>query len=293
MSFLALTNPDCNFDFEQVGTLKNKVIVVTGGSRGIGLAIAKRAARDGAKIAILAKTVKDHPKLPGTIYTAAKEIEEAGGTALPLQCDIRNQDNLQLCIHKVFETWGRIDILINNASAISLTGTLDVDMKRFDLMHSINTRGTFMASKMCMPYLMKSENPHILTLSPPLKMEAKWFAPYLAYTMSKYGMSMCVLGMHEEFREQGIAVNALWPRTTIATAAVQNVLGGDVMINKSRNDYIMADSAYIILTSNSRQITGNFFIDEDVLRKSGVTDLSKYRMDLNAKDEDLNVDLFV
>ena len=208
--------------------------MITGASRGIGLAIVKRAAQDGAKVAILAKTVKDHPKLPGTIYTAAKEIEEVGGQALPLQCDIRDEENVKACIAKVIEKWGHIDILINNASAINLVGTLELDMKRYDLMHHINTRGTFMVSKYCIPHMMKSKNPHILTLSPPLNMETKWFAPFVGYTMAKYGMSMCVLGMHEEFRDQGIAVNALWPKTTVATAAVKNVVGGEEMMKNSK-----------------------------------------------------------
>lgn len=267
--------------------------MITGASRGIGLAIVKRAAQDGAKVAILAKTVKDHPKLPGTIYTAAKEIEEVGGQALPLQCDIRDEENVKACIAKVIEKWGHIDILINNASAINLVGTLELDMKRYDLMHHINTRGTFMVSKYCIPHMMKSKNPHILTLSPPLNMETKWFAPFVGYTMAKYGMSMCVLGMHEEFRDQGIAVNALWPKTTVATAAVKNVVGGEEMMKNSRKDTVMADSAYVILTSCSRQTTGNFFVDEDVLRKTGVTDFTKYRVDPSLKEEDLALDIFV
>jgi len=288
-----LMNPKCNFDFKSVGTLKDKVIVCTGGSRGIGLAIVKRAAQDGAKVAILAKTAKEHPKLPGTIYTAAKEIEEVGGQALPLQCDIRDEENVKACIAKVVEKWGRIDILINNASAINLIGTLELDMKRYDLMHHINTRGTFMVSKYCIPHMLKSANPHILNLSPPLNMEAKWFAPFVGYTMAKFGMSMCVLGMHEEFRSEGLAVNALWPKTSVATAAVQNVLGGDEMIRKSRKDSIMADAAYIILTSNSRQTTGNFYVDEDILRKTGVSDFSKYKIDPNTKEEDIILDFFL
>ena len=203
--------------------LKNRTLFITGGSRGIGLAIGKRAAQDGANVVIAAKTTKAHPKLPGTIYTAAEEIEEAGGKALAIQCDIRSEEQVVEAVEKGAETFGGIDICINNASAISLTPTLQTDMKRFDLMHQINTRGTFLVSKTCIPYLLKSDNPHILNLSSPLNMEEKWFAPHVAYTMAKFGMSMCVLGMAGEFREQGIAVNALWPRTTIATAAIQNL----------------------------------------------------------------------
>ena len=239
---------------------KGKTLVVTGGSRGIGLAIALACAKDGANVAILAKTVDPHPKLEGTIYTAAKKIDEAGGKGLPLQCDIRNEKNVQECINKVVETFGGIDILINNASAISLTGTLETSMKKYDLMHQINIRGTFLVSKICLPHLIKSKNPHILNLSPPLSMEAKWFSNHCAYTMAKYGMSMCVLGMHEEFREHGVAVNGLWPRTAIATAAVKNLLGGDESIKRSRTDDIMGDAAYEILKSDSKKVTGNFFI---------------------------------
>ena len=200
---------------------------------------------------------------------------------------------MKACIAKVIEKWGHIDILINNASAINLIGTQELDMKRYDLMHSINTRGTFMTSKYCVPHMLKSKNPHILNLSPPLSMDAKWFAPFVGYTMAKYGMSMCVLGMHEEFRSEGIAVNALWPRTAVATAAVQNVLGGDDMIRKSRKDTIMSDTAYVILTSDSRQTTGNFFIDEDILRTTGVTDFTRYKIDPSVKDEDLILDFFL
>lgn len=268
-------------------------MVVTGGSRGIGLAIAKRAAKDGANVAILAKTTTEDPRLPGTIFTAAKEIEEAGGKALAIQCDIRDEKKVKEAIEKVVATFGGIDILINNASAINLTGTLETDMKRYDLMHSINTRGTFMVSKYCLPHLVKGKNPHILNLSPPLNMSPKWFENHCAYTMAKYGMSMCVLGMSEEFRSQGVAVNALWPRTSIATAAVKNLLGGDNMVQKSRTDEIMADSAYAILTNKGTGLTGQFFIDEDVLRSIGVTDLSKYRVDPKVREEDLFPDFFV
>jgi citronellol/citronellal dehydrogenase len=259
--------------------LKNRTLFITGGSRGIGLAIGKRAAQDGANVVIAAKTTKAHPKLPGTIYTAAEEIEEAGGRALAIQCDIRSEEQVVEAVEKGAETFGGIDICINNASAISLTPTLQTDMKRFDLMHQINTRGTFLVSKTCIPFLLKSDNPHILNLSAPLNMEEKWFAPHVAYTMAKFGMSMCVLGMAGEFREQGIAVNALWPRTTIATAAVQNLLGGDELARRSRKPEIMGDAAHVILTRSSREFTGNFCIDDEVLESAGVTDLSSYAVD--------------
>ena len=259
--------------------LKNRTLFITGGSRGIGLAIGKRAAQDGANVVIAAKTTKAHPKLPGTIYTAAEEIEEAGGKALAIQCDIRSEEQVVEAVGKGADHFGGIDICINNASAISLTPTLQTDMKRFDLMHQINTRGTFLVSKTCIPYLLKSDNPHILNLSAPLNMEEKWFAPHVAYTMAKFGMSMCVLGMAGEFREQGIAVNALWPRTTIATAAVQNLLGGAELARRSRKPEIMGDAAHVILTRPSREFTGNFCIDDEVLESAGVTDLSAYAVD--------------
>jgi citronellol/citronellal dehydrogenase len=259
--------------------LKNRTLFITGGSRGIGLAIGKRAAQDGANVVIAAKTTKAHPKLPGTIHTAAEEIEEAGGKALAIQCDIRSEEQVVEAVGKGADHFGGIDICINNASAISLTPTLQTDMKRFDLMHQINTRGTFLVSKTCIPYLLKSDNPHILNLSAPLNMEEKWFAPHVAYTMAKFGMSMCVLGMAGEFREQGIAVNALWPRTTIATAAVQNLLGGEELARRSRKPEIMGDAAHVILTRPSREFTGNFCIDDEVLESAGVTDLSSYAVD--------------
>jgi len=259
--------------------LKGRTLFVSGGSRGIGLAIALRAAQDGANVIIAAKTAEPHPKLPGTIYTAAEEIEEAGGKALAIKCDIRSEEQVVEAVEKGAETFGGIDICINNASAISLTPTLQTDMKRFDLMHQINTRGTFLVSKTCIPHLLKSDNPHILNLSAPLNMEEKWFAPHVAYTMAKFGMSMCVLGMAGEFREQGIAVNALWPRTTIATAAVQNLLGGAELARRSRKPEIMGDAAHVILTRPSREFTGNFCIDDEVLESAGVTDLSAYAVD--------------
>jgi citronellol/citronellal dehydrogenase len=261
-----------------VETLKGKVLFITGASRGIGKAIALRAARDGARIVIAAKTAEPHPKLPGTIYTAAKEIEAAGGEALPLVVDIRFEGQIAEAVEKTVATFGGIDICVNNASAISLTGTLETPMKRFDLMHSVNTRGTYATSQACIPHLKKAKNPHILNLSPPLTMSAKWFQGHVAYTMAKYGMSMCVLGMAAEFKDDGIAVNALWPRTTIATAAIEMV-GGEDMMRQSRKPEIVADAAYAILTSDSRTCTGNFFLDEDLLRSRGVTDFEQYAME--------------
>ncbi|MEC7999777.1 MAG: NAD(P)-dependent oxidoreductase [Pseudomonadota bacterium] len=257
-------------------SLKDKVIFVSGGSRGIGLAMAKRAAQDGAKLALAAKTAEPHPKLPGTIYTAAEEIVEAGGEALPLICDIRDEDNVRDVVNQTVEHFGGIDICINNASAIQLTNTMDTEMKRYDLMHQINGRGTYMVSRYCIPHLLKAENPHILNLSPPLDMSAKWFAGHTAYTMAKYTMSMCVLGMAEEFKDRGVAVNALWPRTAIQTAAVQNHLGGDAVMKISRTVEIMADAAYEILKKDSKSYTGNFCIDDLVLYEAGVRDFSKY-----------------
>ena len=257
-------------------SLKDKVIFISGGSRGIGLAMAKKAASDGAKIVIAAKTTEPHPKLPGTIFTAADEIVQAGGDALPVVCDIRDEDNVRDVINQAVEHFGGIDICINNASAIQLTNVTDTAMKRYDLMHQINGRGTYMVSKYCLPHLKKSENPHILNLSPPLDMSAKWFAGTVAYTMAKYTMSMCVLGMAEEFKEFGIAVNALWPRTAIATAAVQNHLGGDEIMRLSRNVDIMADASYEILTKDAKSFTGNFCIDDLVMHSAGITDFTKY-----------------
>ena len=272
-----------SIEFKKVGNLKGKTIVVSGASRGIGLAIAKIAAKDGANIAILAKTAETHAKLEGTIYTAAAEIEKAGGKALPIQCDIRFEDQVKKAIDQVVAKFGGIDILINNASAISLTPTVNTSMKSFDLMHQINTRGTFLLSKLCIPHLLKSTNPHILNLSPPLSMKAKWFGPSLAYTMAKYGMSMCVLGMSEEYKGQ-IGVNALWPRTLIATAAVQFALGGDEAIRRSRTIDIYADAAYVILTSCAKSTTGNFFIDDEVI---GPHQLTKYNADSKIPAEEL------
>ncbi len=271
-------------------SLRGKTLFITGASRGIGKAIALRAARDGANVVIAAKTAEPHPKLSGTIYSAAEEIEAAGGKALPVICDVRDEDQVQAAVEKGVETFGGLDILVNNASAIMLTSTLHTPMKRYDLMHQVNTRGTFLCSQKCIPHLKKSSNPHILNLSPPLNMEARWFAPHVAYTMAKYGMSMCVLGMAEEFRADGIAVNALWPRTTIATAAISNLLGGDAAMKRSRKPEIMADAAHVILCRPSREHTGHFFIDDEVLASEGVTDLSSYA---NDPDAELIPDFFI
>ena len=267
-------------------SLAGKRIFITGGSRGIGLAIALKAARDGAYVAIAAKTTEANPKLPGTIYTAAKEIEEAGGVALPIQCDLRDEEQIAASIAKAAAEFGGIDILINNASAINLTKTEATPAKRFDLMLDVNVRGTFLTSQAAIPHLRESakagRNPHILTLSPPLSMKAKWFQHHVAYTMAKYGMSMCVLGMSEEFRKEGIAVNALWPRTAIDTAALQMIPGIDTAA--CRTPEILADAAYIILNRESKGCTGNFFVDDEILASEGVTDLEKYSVVPGTKD---------
>ncbi|MBK9116162.1 MAG: NAD(P)-dependent oxidoreductase [Betaproteobacteria bacterium] len=263
-----------------MGTLAGRTLFISGGSRGIGLAIALRAARDGANVAIAAKTDAPNPKLPGTIHTAAAEIEAAGGHALPIACDIRDEAAVAAAVAAAAARFGGIDILVNNASAISLTGTLDTPLKRFDLMFGVNVRGTFACSQACLPHLKQSaiagRNPHILTLSPPLNMDARWFAPHVAYTMAKYGMSMCVLGMAEEFRLAGVAVNALWPRTVIATAALALIPGAQQQLDRTRRPEIMADAAHAILVRDARATTGNFFLDEDVLRGEGVTDFDRY-----------------
>jgi citronellol/citronellal dehydrogenase len=255
-------------------TLKGKTIFITGASRGIGRSIALRCARDGANIVIAAKTAEPHPKLSGTIYTVAQEVEKAGGRALPLQVDIREEEAVLAAVKQAVGTFGGIDILVNNASAIGLTGTLATPMKRYDLMQSINTRGTFLCSQACLPHLLEAANPHILTLSPPLNLNPRWFGPHVAYTMSKYGMSMCTLGMAAEFKERGVAVNSLWPRTTIATAAVEVYF--PQALASSRKPEIMADAAYVIVTRDSRSTTSNFYIDDEVLREAGVTDLERY-----------------
>jgi citronellol/citronellal dehydrogenase len=270
--------------------LKGKTLFITGASRGIGKEIGLRAARDGANVVVVAKTAEPDPRLPGTIYSAAEEIEKAGGKALPIVTDIRYEEQIAAAVEKAVATFGGIDILVNNASAISLTDTLNTTMKRFDLMHQINIRGTFFTSKHVIPHLKKAENPHILVLSPPLNLRPEWFAPHLAYTISKYGMSMIVYGLAEELKGDGIAANALWPRTTIATAAVQNLLGGDAMVSQSRTPEIMADAAYAIFNRKSRACTGNFFIDDEVLRAEGVTNFDKYAVTPGAG---LMPDLFV
>ncbi len=271
-------------------SLAGKTLFISGASRGIGLEIAKRAAQDGANIAVAAKTAEPHKHLPGTIYTAAEEIEAAGGKALPLIVDIRDEAQVQSAVAKTVETFGGIDICVNNASAISLTGTEATEMKRWDLMHQINARGTFLVSKTCIPHLKKAENPHVLMLSPPLDMQPKWFQSHVAYSMAKYGMSLSVLGMAEEFRKDGVAFNALWPRTAIATAAVKFALGGDAMIQASRTPQILADAAHLIFQKPSRDLTGQFLIDDNFLYENGVTDFEQYRVDPSHK---LVVDFFV
>jgi citronellol/citronellal dehydrogenase len=263
-------------------SFKGKTLFITGASRGIGLAIGLRAAREGANVAIIAKTTEPHPKLPGTIYTAAEEIEAAGGKALPIACDIRFEEQVEDAVAKTVERFGGIDACINNASAITLTPVLQTDMKRYDLMNQINTRGTFLCSKATAPHLAKSANGHILNMAPPLDMNPRWFAKTTAYTIAKFGMSMCTLGMAEEFRSLWIGVNSLWPLTAIDTAAVRNVLGGDSMAHASRKPEILADAAAEILSRPAAECTGNFFIDEEVLKEAGVTDFSKYAYDPSA-----------
>jgi citronellol/citronellal dehydrogenase len=256
--------------------LSGKTLFISGGSRGIGLAIALRAARDGANVALIAKTAEPHPKLEGTVYTAAEEIEEAGGQALPIVGDIRDEQQVFAAVEKAVEQFGGIDVCVNNASAINLAGTEALELKRYDLMQDINTRGTFVVSKACIPHLRAAENPHVLTLSPPLLLDPKWLKGHVGYTIAKYGMSMCTLGMAAEFADDGIAFNSLWPRTIIATAAVQNLLGGDEAMKRSRRPEIVADAAHAIATRPSRECTGNLFLAEDILAEEGVTDLSAY-----------------
>src|SRR5688500_4206814 len=263
-------------------SLGGKTLFISGGSRGIGLAIALRAARDGANVAIAAKTAEPHPKLPGTIHTAAEEVERAGGHALACAVDIRDEAQIAAAVAATVERFGGIDVLVNNASAISLTGTLETPMKRFDLMHGVNTRGTFACSQACLPHLKRAENPHILNLSPPLNMEARWFAPHVAYTMAKYGMSLCVLGMAREFAGDGIAVNALWPRTAIATAAIEFAIGNEALLKFCRKPEIVADAAHAILSGKSRDRTGQFLIDDEVLAAAGVTDFDRYQIEPGA-----------
>jgi len=271
-------------------SLKGKTLFITGASRGIGLAVALRAARDGAHVAIAAKTETPHPKLPGTIHTAAAEIEAAGGRALALPVDVREEEAVREAIARTAAHFGGIDIVVNNASAISLTRVADTDMRRFDLMHQINTRGTFMVSKHAIPHLAKAQNPHILMMSPPLEMAEKWFAPHTAYTMAKFGMSMVVLGLAGELRAQGIAVNALWPRTTIATAAIKNLLGGEEIMRRSRRPEILAEAAYRIFGKPARSFSGQFLIDDTFLAAEGITDFEPYRVD---PQEPLASDFFV
>jgi citronellol/citronellal dehydrogenase len=272
-----------------MAALQGKTVFITGASRGIGKAIALRMARDGANVVIAAKTKDPNPKLPGTIYTAAEEVEAAGGKALPVRCDIREEDAVRAAVAQAVERFGGIDVLVNNASAIHLADTATTPMKRFDLMQGVNVRGTFLCTQACLPHLEKSKNPHVLVLSPPLSMRPRWFAPHVAYTIAKYGMSMCVLGMAEEFKQRGIAVNALWPRTVIATAAL-NLLGGDETAKHGRTPEIVADAAYAIVARPASACTGNFFIDEDVLRSEGIPDFDRYAV---KQGEPLMRDLFV
>src|SRR5271170_1603310 len=270
--------------------LAGKTLFITGASRGIGLAIALRAARDGANIAIAAKTATPHPRLPGTIHSAAEAIARAGGRALPLEVDVRDEAAVKAAIERTALHFGGIDIVVNNASAVALTDVANTDLRRFDLMHQVNTRGTFVVSKCAIPHLEKAANPHILTLSPPLDMKEKWFAPHTAYTIAKFGMSMVVLGLAGELRAEGIAVNALWPRTTIATAAVQNLLGGDAVMRQARKPDIVADAAYAIFAKPARSFTGRFLIDDTFLAEEGVTDFDRYRVD---PSQPLTRDFFV
>jgi citronellol/citronellal dehydrogenase len=260
-------------------SLAGKTLFITGASRGIGLAIALRAARDGANIAIAAKTAEPHPKLVGTVYSAAQEVEQAGGGALPLVMDVRDEASVAAAVSRCAEMFGGIDICINNASAINLASISQIEMRRYDLIQQINTRGTFVTSRACLPYLAKAANPHILTLSPPLDLRPKWFAGHLAYSLSKYGMSLCMLGLAAEYRAQGIACNALWPRTTIATAAVEFALGGPQMMRRSRKPRIVADAAHVILNRPARECTGQFFIDDSVLYEAGVRDFAPYSVE--------------
>jgi citronellol/citronellal dehydrogenase len=271
-------------------TLADKTLFISGASRGIGLAIALRAAGDGANVALIAKTAEPHPKLEGTVYTAAEQIEAAGGQALPIVGDIRDEEQVVSAVAQAVERFGGIDVCVNNASAINLSGTEAMEMKRYDLMQDINTRGTFLVSKTCIPHLRDAENPHILTLSPPISLEARWLGPHIGYTLAKYGMSLCALGFAEEFRDAGIASNALWPRTLIATAAVQNLLGGDAAMARARKPELYADAAYAIVTRPSRECTGNTYLCEDVLVEEGVTDFAQY---MYVKDGEPQVDLFV
>jgi citronellol/citronellal dehydrogenase len=272
-------------------SLTGKTLFISGASRGIGLAIALRAARDGANVALIAKTAEPHPKLEGTVYTAAKAIEDAGGQALPIVGDIRDEAQVEAAVAQAVERFGGIDVCVNNASAINLAGIEAMEMKRYDLMQDINTRGTYAVSKACVPHLRNAANPHILTLSPPISLEPRWLAPFTAYAIAKYGMTLCALGFAEELREAGIASNALWPRTLVATAAVRNLLGGEEAMRRARTPGVYADAAYEVITRPSRECTGNAFLCEDVLVEAGVTDLSRYSA--AGPDAELAVDLFV
>jgi citronellol/citronellal dehydrogenase len=269
---------------------KGKTLFITGGSRGIGLAIGLRAARDGANVAIAAKTAEPHPKLPGTIYTAAEEIDKVGGKGLPLVCDVRFEDQVSAAVEQCAAKFGGVDICVNNASAIQLTGTLQTDMKRYDLMNGINARGTYLVSRTCIPYLKKASNPHVLMLSPPLDVNPRWFKGHTAYTMAKYGMSMCVLGMAAEFKDEGIAFNALWPRTGVATTAIRNALAGEEGMRRCRTPDILADAAHAIFSKPAGEFTGNFLIDDTFLAENGVKDFDQYRVD---PTKDLMPDFFV
>ncbi len=273
-----------------MGVLAGKTMFISGASRGIGLAIAKRVAADGANVALIAKTADPHPRLPGTVYTAAEEIEAAGGHALPIVGDIRYNDQVEDAVGKAVDHFGGIDICVNNASAINLSGSVDLPMKQYDLMQNINCRGTFLVTRTCVPFLQRADNPHILTLSPPLNFNPVWFQQHVAYTIAKYGMSMCTIGFANEFAADGIAANSLWPRTIIATAAVQNLLGGDEAMRRSRRPEILADAAYEIFKLDSRENTGNFYIDDEILATAGITDLSGYAYVENAE---LQRDIFL
>lgn len=272
------------------GTLAGKTLFITGATRGIGKAIAMRAARDGANVAVLGKTAEPHPKLPDTVFSTRDALVAAGGRAIALVCDVRSEEQVQDAVAQTVATFGGIDVLVNNASAIQLSTTPNTSMKRFDLMHSVNVRGTFLCCQACLPHLEKSDNPHILTLSPPLTLRGDWFAPHVAYTLSKYGMSMCTLGLAEELRPRGIAANSLWPKTLIATSAVENLLGGAAAIDRARTPTIVADAAHVILTATAKTTTGQFFIDEDVLRAHGVSDFTPYAVNPQTT---LALDLFV